>query len=256
MRREERLNQFIFANKITWQFNLSWAPWWGGGQFERLIGVVKAALHKIIGHGMLSWGKLEELLLDVETTLNNHPLGIWKMTSSCLRQLQTPYYSSNQMLWSYPREAPLTLGREDCDVVCATLTNARMKCGSCGTTNTKSPRGRGTALYDTAPLELKENNAVIVRSEERNRGRWSLGIVTELIRGKHGIVRGMKLQSGTGYIERAVQHLHPLELSCDRTTVESDLSKSEEVPNITKRSAAVAARERITEIAHAEQELK
>ena len=165
------------------------------------------------------------------------------------------------MLWSYPRKTPPTLGREDCNVVCATLTNARMRCGS-GTVVQQIPfkkslRERHRIVHDTGPLELKEGEVVLVRSEEWNRGRRHLGIVTELIRGRDGVVRGAKLRSGTGYNERAIQHLYPLYLSCDRTTVESGLPNAEEVPNKRpKHSAAVAAKERPAENAHAEQELE
>ncbi len=56
---------------IKWQFNLSRAPWWGG-QFERMVGL---DLYKVTGHGQLSWKELEAVLLSVETTLNDRPLG-------------------------------------------------------------------------------------------------------------------------------------------------------------------------------------
>lgn len=48
-------------------------PWWGG-QFERLIGVVKEAFYKIIGGGTLTLSELQELALDTEVTLNGCPL--------------------------------------------------------------------------------------------------------------------------------------------------------------------------------------
>ena len=51
---DERFNDYLATNQIRWQFNLSRAPWWGG-QFERLIGLVKRALHKTIGNGCLRW---------------------------------------------------------------------------------------------------------------------------------------------------------------------------------------------------------
>ena len=37
IRNDEKLNNLLAKQGITWQFNLSRAPWWGG-QYERLIG--------------------------------------------------------------------------------------------------------------------------------------------------------------------------------------------------------------------------
>ena len=40
----ERMHDYLSRNHITWQFNLSRAPWWGG-QSQRLaiVGLVKQA---------------------------------------------------------------------------------------------------------------------------------------------------------------------------------------------------------------------
>ena len=42
---DEKVHDYLAKHRIMWQFNLSRAPWWGG-QFERLIGLVKRALYK------------------------------------------------------------------------------------------------------------------------------------------------------------------------------------------------------------------
>lgn len=39
-----------------------------------MVGLVKNALNKTIACGFLSWAELEEVLLDVEITLNDRPL--------------------------------------------------------------------------------------------------------------------------------------------------------------------------------------
>ena len=46
----------------------------GGGQFERLMGVVKSSIYKAIGGATLTWSELTEALLDVEMQINRHPL--------------------------------------------------------------------------------------------------------------------------------------------------------------------------------------
>ena len=45
------------------------------GQFEKLIDIMKQSMYKAIGNGQLRWYELEEVILDVETTLNKRPLG-------------------------------------------------------------------------------------------------------------------------------------------------------------------------------------
>ena len=51
--RDEKFQNFLAHQGIQWQFILSRAPWWGG-QFERMVGLFKGALHKSIRNGMLS----------------------------------------------------------------------------------------------------------------------------------------------------------------------------------------------------------
>ena len=71
--KSERMNDLLAKNDIQWKFNLSRAPWWGG-QYERLIGIVKQSLYRVTGKALLKLKELKEVLMDVETVLNNRPL--------------------------------------------------------------------------------------------------------------------------------------------------------------------------------------
>ena len=55
----------------------------------------------------------------------------------------------------------------------------------------------------------------MIRGNEKRRSYWKIGIVAELISGRDGIVRAAKLRAGKSQLERAIQHLYPLEISCD-----------------------------------------
>lgn len=90
--KDERLQTYLSTNQIKWQFNLSRAPWWGG-QFEGMIGLVKTALNKTIGNGLLRWEELQEVLLDVEINLNNRPL------SYVEDDVQLPLLTPNSLLF-------------------------------------------------------------------------------------------------------------------------------------------------------------
>ena len=55
---------------------------------------------------------------------------------------------------------------------------------------------------------------MIIKNEELKHGRWDLGIIVKLIEGRDGVVRASKLRAGKSLLERPVQHLYPLEISC------------------------------------------
>lgn len=63
---------------------------------------------------------------------------------------------------------------------------------------------------------LNPGDVVLIRSDEKNRGKWPLGVVVELFNGRDGVVRAVKLRAGKTFLERPIQHLYPMELTCDR----------------------------------------
>ena len=95
----------------------------------------------------------------------------------------------------------------------------------------------------------------MIKGEEQNRAQWSIGIITDVYPGKDGKVRAVKLTAGKSYLERAVQHLYPLEISCDITP-----STKEPTMNVNaeefrpRRNASEIARIRITELTNDEME--
>ena len=61
------------SETILWKFNVPERPWWGG-QFEKLIDLIKARLYRTTGKAQLTWAELEEVPLDMKIILNNRPL--------------------------------------------------------------------------------------------------------------------------------------------------------------------------------------
>ena len=57
---------------------------------------------------------------------------------------------------------------------------------------------------------------VLIHAEDKNRGKWSIGIVECLIKGRDGVVRAARVKTRKTVVERAVQLLYPLELACER----------------------------------------
>ena len=95
-------------------------------------------------------------------------------------------------------------------------------------------------------------DVVIIQDESRNRHSWKLGIVDVLIVGRDGIMRAAKMRAGKGIMERAEQHLYPLELSVDRKPMASSSLNPVAPAFRPTRAAAETANELIQEIARAE----
>ena len=99
MKTDEKLNDFLGRQQIPWRFNLSRDPWWGG-QFERIVALVKVAMRKTIGNAYLTYEELEEVILDVEVSLNGRPLSYVEDDE------QFPILAPNSMLFSQPNVLP------------------------------------------------------------------------------------------------------------------------------------------------------
>ena len=106
----------------------------------------------------------------------------------------------------------------------------------------KALRERHSLIYDSKIPSLKEGEVVLIKGEERNWGKWKIGIITNLITGRDNIVRAARLRAGKAYLERAIQQLYPLELSCDVTNerIQEQLNPEARAFRTRRRAAADA----------------
>ena len=98
-------------------------------------------------------------------------------------------------------------------------------------------------------------DVVIIKSSERNRNSWPIGMVECLIEGRDGAVHGARLRAGRFHMERPIQHLYPLELSCNRENVRrNEIALNPAAPVFRhRRDAAVAARFQVQDLAEQDQ---
>ena len=76
-------------------------------------------------------------------------------------------------------------------------------------------RERHNLIHNGKSNNIAIGDVMLIKGDARNRAKWNYGIVTKLISGRDGVVRGVKLRAGKDHLERAVQHLYPMELRCD-----------------------------------------
>ena len=212
--KDEKLQNYLAHQNIQWQFNLSRAPWWGG-QFERLVGVVKQALYKSVGRAKLTWSEFEEVMLDVEIALNNRPL------SYIEDDVQLPVLTPTALMFGQPNLLPEkdtdSLGNVDLRKRARYLRRCKDALWSRWSGEyVKSLRERHNLNHKKSEQSVKPGDVVLIRSDNRNRGKWNIGIIVKLIKGRDGVIRAAELRARKSFIERVLQQLCPMELSCDR----------------------------------------
>ena len=223
------------------------------GQFERMVGLVKSALYKSIGNGCLSKSEIQDVLLDIEVTLNNRPLGYQK------DDVQMPTLTPNSLQFVGSTHLPELEQYHEVDPVLRKRAKYLKKCKDHTWSRwtkeyLRALRERHNLKHVAEPFSLAVGDVAIIASEERNRGKWPLGIVKELYKGRDGVIRAVKLKTANGHLERAVNHLYPLELSCDvRPSTNSDQLNPKAPAFRPTRDAAVAARLRVQELASDEE---
>ena len=67
------VQNYLLNQRIQWRYNFPKASWWGG-LFERLVGMIKRCLKKIICNARLSYDELLTAVTEVEGILNSRPL--------------------------------------------------------------------------------------------------------------------------------------------------------------------------------------
>ena len=214
--RDQKLHDFLSSETILWKFNVPKAPWWGG-QFERLIGLIKASLYRTIGKAQLTWAELEEVLLDIEIILNNRPL------THIEEEIDYPILTPNSLILgrdvSFPDAAPHESESE-------TIKKRHKYIRRCKEALWKRWKHEYlVALREKHNLKNKDKtfkinvgDVVLIKGEEKNRGHWKIGIVNHLYSGKDNIIRVAQLRIGKKLTDRPIQLFYTLELHCEGIT--------------------------------------
>ena len=214
-----------------------------GGQFERLIGGTT-----------LTWSELSEVLLDVETQINRRPL------SYVEDDIELPTLTPATFLYQRTTQLPEdeTWRGKDKD-----LRRRAKFLKACKDSLWKrwqreylrALRERHNLTHKISKFQPKEGDVVIVKGDSKNRGTWPLAIIKEIYPGKDGTIRGVKLKTANGFIERPVQLLYPLERECDnQPTTEQPQLNPEAVQFRPKRDAGAAAALRMRQVQEKESE--
>ena len=256
LKKNEDLMNYLATQRIKWKFNLSRAPWWGGF-FERLIGIMKRSLSKAVGKKLLTFQELEEVILDVECTVNNRALCY--QGEEFEEQVTTP----NVLL----RGKPAIVLDEDLEKVPSGSQLTRRMILLKRSKEQLHKRWMREYLYALEERQYKFGKdavdvpklgeVVLLKEDTKNKAYWKLGRVMGNICVKDKVVGGLKVKRGNRHIlERPLQLVCNLEVGGEDRAIKMNPLAEEFVPQVrAPRGAKATALDKIKGVAlHEEDE--
>ena len=199
----DQLNSF----KIEWKFIPSRAPWFGGF-WERMIGVTKSILRKVIGRSLLSREHLYTILTEVESKINDRPLGY-------VAESELDVISPSQLLIGHRlNDFPYPV-KEDCH---ETLTNSKVnkqfkKINNLINAAWLSWQKQYLMFLKDQGLVSRPNNSgkiepmvndLVILVDDKPKNLWNLGRIVEVIQSKDCKDRVVKLKTKGGLVFRPI----------------------------------------------------
>ena len=210
------LQNALAINNCTWKFNPSRAPWMGGF-FERLIGLTKRSLNKILGNRKVTTEELHTLMCRIEAQLNDRPL-------TCVSdQLDDfPALTPSMLIYGYRLdsvpEPTVEPDHADPNVMESELLNKRQKHNKLIFQNfMKKWRTEYLLMLrqvnnGSKKLVVPKVGDIVVIHDDCARIYWQLGRIETLLPGKDGHVRVARVKTKNGTLIRPIIKLYPLEV--------------------------------------------
>ena len=212
--RLERLNfkklfKDLARQKIEWRFNPPSAPWWGGF-WERLIGILKKLLRRVLKRSCLSYEEMLTVLIDCESVMNSRPITFVSDNEHEYIPL-TPSHFLHEIK---------EVGVLDLDNIEGTALNKRYVYRQKIKDDLRRRfRSEYLGALSFQKRRIKSENIVnvgdivLVGSDNKKRVDWPLARVKSVIFSRDGVIRVVRLITSNGELVRPIQRIYPLELN-------------------------------------------
>ena len=200
------------------------SPHWGG-MYERLIGVVKMSIKKVLRRALISLPELQTLIKEVQAVVNDRPITFVYHDVNDPEPL-TPsklLYGFSVTAFPHPVVDPEELEDEDFNE--HDQLNKALKRRSLlfqhfvqrfKSEYLASLRERHVYQSKKQGYQeeiIKVGDVVLMHAENVPRSSWKLAIVKKLLRGSDGLVRAAEIKTNSGVTNRSIHLLYPLEVA-------------------------------------------
>ena len=210
-------NDRLAPHGTTWKFIPPRAPWYGDW-WERLIGLTKSYLRKVLGKAFVRLVELQTVVIEVECIMNDWPL-TYVSSDPADEQPLTPahlLYGRTITSSTYPDERP-----DEAEMIFTRDTINQLSQHVQQIMQHFWTRWRNQYLTSLREFQrckrrdchnVKVGDVVLVHNDSP-RNNWPLAIVDGLIIGGDGGVRAVRIQIKGGITIRPITKLYPMEIN-------------------------------------------
>ena len=215
------VREMLGRKGVTWQFIPKRAPWFGGF-WERLVGLTKTAIKKVLGRRHVSLSTLETIIVEVEAILNDRPLTYVSSELSDPEPLTPSHLLHGRRITCLPHQTVELDELTDPSFGDASHTRKRAKVQALILRDfqTRWRREYLTSLREYHKISgnniqsVKKGDVVIVH-DDAPRMTWKLAVIEDLVIGRDGLTRAVTIRTANGTTNRPITRLYPLELTAD-----------------------------------------
>ena len=157
-------------------------------------------MYKSIGSSMLTWNKFEEVLGDIELTLNNRPL-------ICVEDdVQLPLLTLNTLIHGMNivnlEEASDNIDEYELRKRSRYVQKCKEKAWTRWTSEyLKTLREQHNLKHKSHEIQIWKGDVVLIKGDQNNRGKWNIGIFQHISKGKDGNIHSVKLRCKNAILE-------------------------------------------------------
>lgn len=213
----------LASERIQWHFIPPGAPHFGG-LWEAAVKSVKHHLRRVVGETKLTYEEMATFLSQIEAVLNSRPL--CPLSEDNCEILTPGHFVVGRPLLSIPeRGVENKLGSLDRWKIIQRMRDDFWKQWRNDYLSSLQQRVK----WKTPVPNIKVGQMVIVRDENTAPGRWPLGSIAEVHKGKDGKVRvaTVKVAKQKGLLKRPIHKLCPLEIFANGGEKEADIEVSQ-----------------------------
>ena len=216
--RSATLQDVLHNQGTEWRFIPKRAPWFGGW-WERLIGLTKTTIKKVLGRSFVSYEILHTLVTEIEGVMNDRPLTYVTSDAADPDPLTPAHLLYGRRITTLPH-------RDDEPEPQMTTQSDVTKRARFQTQLINHFRERWRHEYLTSLRQYHQttgNNKQTIKVgdvvqiyDETPRLQWKLATIQELITGNDGYTRAAMIRTCSGLItSRPITKLYPLEVTLD-----------------------------------------